>query len=146
MTYTLLFTLSGGLAMLYAVIALFFLKFHARSRDRLFLLFAIAFFMLATQRVLLTLLRDGMHFLLLSLRPSPVLAAENLFLRKQLALYQERQVKPRQASMATRLGLIWLARWFDWHRALVIVQPATLIRWHRQGFRWFWRWTSRPGE
>ena len=58
MTYTLLFTLSGGLAMLYAVIALFFLKFHARSRDRLFLLFAIAFFMLATQRVLLTLMRE----------------------------------------------------------------------------------------
>jgi putative transposase len=39
-----------------------------------------------------------------------------------------------------------LARWFDWRQALVIVQPATLIRWHRQGFRVFWRWTSRPGR
>jgi putative transposase len=95
---------------------------------------------------LLTLLRDGMHFLLLSLRPSPALAAENLFLHKQLALYQERQVKPRQATTATRLGLIWLARWCEWRQALVLVQPATFIRWHRQGFRLFWRWKSRPGR
>ncbi|HEX9872611.1 MAG TPA: integrase core domain-containing protein [Candidatus Tectomicrobia bacterium] len=95
---------------------------------------------------LLTLLRDGMHFLLLFLRPSSTLAAENLFLRKQLALYQERHVKPRQATTATRLGLIWLARWCDWRHALVLVQPATLIRWHRQGFRLFWRWKSRPGR
>jgi putative transposase len=95
---------------------------------------------------LLTLLRDGMHFLLLFLCPSPVLAAENLFLWKQLALYQERHVKPRQATMATCFGLSWLARWFDWRHALVLVQPATLIRWHRQGFRLFWRWKSRPGR
>src|SRR5262245_38533040 len=81
-----------------------------------------------------------------SLRPSPVLAAENLCLRKQLALYQERHVKPRQATMATCLGLIWLARWFDWRHALVLVQPATLIRWHWQGFQLFWRWKSRPGR
>jgi putative transposase len=53
-------------------------------------------------------------------------------------------VKPRQAATAIRLGFIWLARWFDWRHALVLVQPATLIRWHRQGFRLFWRWKSRP--
>ena len=54
------------------------------------------------------------------------LAAENLFLRKQLALYQERHVKPRRATDATRLALVWLARWFDWRQALAVVQPATL--------------------
>jgi transposase InsO family protein len=95
---------------------------------------------------LLTLVGDGWRYLLLCLRPCPALAAENLFLRKQLALYQERPVKPRRATQATRLALIWLARWFDWRQALVIVQPATLIRWHRQGFRVFWRWTSRSGR
>lgn len=58
MNYALLSTLSGGLATLYAVIALFFLKFHSRAHDRLFLLFAIAFFMLAAQRALLTVFRD----------------------------------------------------------------------------------------
>lgn len=42
--------------------------------------------------------------------------------------------------------MTWLTRWFDWQQALVIVQPATLIRWHRQGFRLLWRWRSRPGR
>jgi transposase InsO family protein len=74
------------------------------------------------------------------------LAAESLFLRKQLALYQERQVKPRRATDATRLALVWLGRWFDWRQALAIVQPETFTRWHRQGFRLFWRWKSRPGR
>jgi putative transposase len=96
--------------------------------------------------MLLTLLCDGMCFLFLCLRSRSALAAENLFLRKQLALYQERQVKPRRATHTTRIALIYLARWFDWRRALAVVQPATLIRWHRQGFRLFWRWTSRPGR
>jgi putative transposase len=74
------------------------------------------------------------------------LAAENLFLRKQLALYQERHIKPQRATDATRLSLVWLSRWFDWRQALAVVQPATLIRWHRRGFRLLWRWTSRPGR
>jgi len=96
--------------------------------------------------MMLTLLCDGLRFVCLCLRPSPALAAENLFLRKQLALYQERHVKPRRATNTTRMTLIWLARWFDWRHALIIVQPATLIRWHRQGFRWFWWWKSRSGR
>jgi putative transposase len=93
-----------------------------------------------------TLLRDGMRFLGLCLRPSPTLAAENLFLHKQLALYQERQVKPRRTTHATRLALVWLSRWFDWRQTLAVVQPATLLRWHREDFCLFWRWKSRSGR
>ena len=96
--------------------------------------------------ILLTLLGDMVRFLRLCLRPPAALAAETLFLRKQLALYQERRVKPTRATDATRMTLTWLARWFDWRRALVIVQPQTLTRWHRQGFRVFWRWKSRSGR
>ena len=95
---------------------------------------------------LLVFLLDAARFLVLCLRPAPALAAENLFLRKQLAQYQERQVKPRRANKATRMALIWLSRFFDWRRVLVIVKPVTLIRWHRQGFRLFWRWPSTPGR
>ena len=95
---------------------------------------------------LLVFLLDAARFLVLCLRPAPALAAENLFLRKQLAQYQERQVKPRRANDATRMALIWLSRFFDWRRVLVIVKPVTLIRWHRQGFRLFWRWKSQPGR
>ena len=95
---------------------------------------------------LLMLLVDAVHFLRLCLRPSPVLAAENLFLRKQLAFYQGRHVKPRRATHAARCTLVWLAPWFDWRHALALVQPATFICWHRQGFRLFWRWKSTPGR
>ena len=62
-----------------------------------------------------------------------------------MALYLERPIKPRHATPATRLTLVWFAGWFDWRRALVIVQPATLIRWHRRGFQLFCRWTSYSG-
>ncbi len=55
-------------------------------------------------------------------------------------------MKARRTDPATRLTLVWLSQRFDWRPALVIVQPKTLIRWHRQGFRLFWRWKSRPGR
>jgi putative transposase len=70
------------------------------------------------------------------------LAAENLFLRRQLGLYLERQVKPRRADDATRITLVALSQLVDWRRLLTIVKPGTLIRWHRKGFRLFWRWKS----
>jgi putative transposase len=95
---------------------------------------------------LLTLVVDVVWFLWLCLRPRMTLAAENLFLRKQLALYQERHVKPSRATNAARLTLVWLGRWFNWRQALAVVQPATFLRWHRQGFRLFWRWKSQPGR
>jgi len=44
--------------------------------------------------------------------------------------------------MATRITLVLLARLVDWRAALTIVKPETLIRWHRKGFRLFWRWKS----
>ncbi len=96
--------------------------------------------------MLLMFVCDALRFLLLCLCPSPALAAENLFLRQQLALYQERHVKPRRATTATRLALVWFARWFDWRHALAVVQPETFICWHRQGVRLFWRLKSRPGR
>src|SRR3977135_3290964 len=74
------------------------------------------------------------------------LAAENLFLRKQLALYHERRVKPRRPDPATRVVLVLLSRLLDWRTLLTVVQPDTLIRWHRQGWRLLWRWKSRPGR
>ena len=92
----------------------------------------------------LDLLLDALRFIRLSLRPHCALAAENLFLRKQLALYLERKVKPRRARDATRFTLVLLSRLFAWREALTIVRPDTFIRWHRKGFRMFWRWKSKP--
>jgi hypothetical protein len=88
---------------------------------------------------------DIARFLRAGFRSRAALAAENLFLRKQLAPYRERQVKPRRASAPLRLTLVLLARCFAWREALMIVQPTTLLRWHREAFRLFWRWrSSRP--
>src|SRR5215472_10011961 len=72
------------------------------------------------------------------------LAAENLFLRKQLALFQERKVKPRRADDSIRWMMATLSRMFPWRAALVNVKPNTLTRWHRKGFRLFWRWRTKP--
>jgi len=97
-------------------------------------------------RTLAGLLSAMLLYSLIRRRPSRSVAAENLFLRKQLALFQEREIKPRRADDATRVALVWLSRAFNWRDALVIVKPATLIRWHRQGFRLFWKLKSRPGR
>src|SRR5215475_5456151 len=90
--------------------------------------------------MLCTLVITTAGFLRLCLRSSVALAAENLFLRQQLALYQEHHVTPQRATDATRCTLIWLSHWFDWRQALTMAQPETFTRWQRQGFGLFRRW------
>ncbi len=92
------------------------------------------------------LLHDLITLIRLSLTSRAQLAAENLFLRKQLALYKERHTKPRRPDPATRVALVLLSRLLDWRSMLTVVKPDTLIRWHRQGWRLFWRWKSRSGR
>ncbi len=80
-----------------------------------------------------SLLCDVVELVRLALTRRAQLAAENPFLRKQLALYRERGVKPRRPDPETRVMLVLLSRLLDWRSTLVVVQPGTLIRWHRQG-------------
>jgi transposase InsO family protein len=101
---------------------------------------------IALARIVLRLLADLAGLVVLSLRSRRYVEAENLFLRRELALYQERGVKPRRVDAATRVSLALLSRLFDWRDALVVVRPETLIRWHRAGWRLFWRLKSRPGR
>ena len=105
--------------------------------------------MIAVQRLLvaiLAIIRTMLQYIVSSQRPRQRLAAENLFLRKQLALFQEREIRPRRADDTARAALVWLSRAFNWREALVVVKPATLIRWHREGFRQYWKLKSRPGR
>jgi putative transposase len=95
-------------------------------------------------RTILRLVGDLVRLVAGAVRSRAQLSAENLFLRKQLALYIERQVKPRRADDATRITLVAMSWLIDWRRVLTVVQPDTLIRWHRKGFRLFWQWKSRP--
>jgi len=96
--------------------------------------------------IIVRLVLDLLQWCGLFLRPRESLEAENLFLRRQLALYQERGVKPKRLDAATRIRLALLSRCCDWRSALVVVRPQTLIGWHRAGFRLWWRWKSRPGR
>src|SRR3984893_16829318 len=73
--------------------------------------------------ILLDLAQRALQFLLLGTRSSAALKAENIFLRKQLALYIEREAKPRRASDATRLTMVLLSRLFAWQNALINVKP-----------------------
>ena len=98
----------------------------------------------AAVRTILRLACDVLQWLSTAGRSHAQLAAQNLFLRKQLALYVERQVKPRRADDATRIVLVVLSRVIEWRSILRVVKPDTLIRWHRKGFALFWRWKSRP--
>jgi len=77
------------------------------------------------------------------------LAAENLALRQQLAVLQRQSKRPR-LKKRDRIFWVWLSRfWKNWRSVLVIVQPATVVSWHRKGFKLYWRWKSRakkPGR
>ena len=102
--------------------------------------------MLKVSGILIELVAETLRWLRLAFRSSQSIQAENLFLRRQLALYIERGAKPRRIDPATRIALILLSRLFDWRGALVVVRPETLIRWHRAGWRLLWRLKSRPGR
>ena len=73
------------------------------------------------------------RFLALCLRSRAALAAENLFLRKQLALFEERKTQPHRANDAVRFVMSALGRLFDWRNALRVVKPNTFVCWHRKG-------------
>src|SRR6476620_2729635 len=95
-------------------------------------------------RNLRTIVSDCLRFLANIGRRRLAMVAENLFLRKPLALFREREKRALPTTPADRFVFSKLGRWFDWRSALVIVKPATLIGWHRAAFRRFWRWKSRP--
>ena|SRR5271165_1062852 len=92
------------------------------------------------------LVADGLLFFRLLFRSRTALSAEVLFLRKQLAFYQERQAQPRRLNDSARFSLTLWSRLCNWKEALVIVKPETLIGWHRKGFQLFWKGKSRAGR
>jgi putative transposase len=101
---------------------------------------------LALTRMVLRLVADLIGLLVLAVRPRRSIEAENLVLRRQLALFKEREAKPRRIDAATRLSLAWLSRLCDWRSCVIVVRPETVVRWHRAGWRLFWRYKSRPGR
>ncbi len=71
------------------------------------------------------------------------LVAENLALRQQLVVLRRKTKRPRLLQ-GDRVFWLWLARsWTRWRHSLLVVKPETVVRWHRQGFKYYWTWKSR---
>jgi putative transposase len=71
------------------------------------------------------------------------LLLENLALRQQLGVFKQKLPQPRFAA-TDKLFWVMLSRlWTGWRRALILVQPETVVRWHRAGFKLYWTWISR---
>jgi transposase InsO family protein len=71
------------------------------------------------------------------------LLLENLALRQQLAVLARRNPQPR-LTQSDRMFWVALHRlWPGWRQTLVLVQPETVVRWHRAGFEQYWKWLSR---
>jgi transposase InsO family protein len=85
-----------------------------------------------------------LHVLVSPFRSRARLEAEILFLRHQLnVLRRQAPTRPRLTT-ADRLFCVWLYRLFPLLLSVaVIIQPETIVRWHRAGFRLYWRWQSR---
>ena len=72
------------------------------------------------------------------------LEAENLVLRQQVNVLRRRTPKRPHLNNTDRFLFVWLYRWFpSVLEVIAIVRPETIIRWHRAGFRAYWRWRSR---
>ena len=78
-------------------------------------------------QIVIRLIEDALRWLMLLARSDESIRAENLVLRRQLAKFIERGIRPARMDAATRISLAVLTRLFDWRGAVVVVQPATIV-------------------
>src|SRR4249920_1433496 len=93
---------------------------------------------------MIALLIFFLKLLVLPSKPAPQLEAENAALRQQVAILQRKMRGRVRLTNSDRLFFVLLYRWFpSILKAMTIIQPETVVRWHRAGFRCYWRWKSR---
>ena len=97
---------------------------------------------------MITILSALVSVLSFRFRSRASLELELVALRHQLIVL--RRQRPRRLRLHSADRLLWVCLYRVWPRvldALVLVKPATVVKWHRQGFRIYWRWRSRcPGR
>src|SRR5260370_42273452 len=71
------------------------------------------------------------------------LLLENLTLHQQLAVLKQKRPVPRLAPQDKFFWVAMRRLWPGWRQALILVQPETVVRWHRTGFKLYWKWLSR---
>jgi len=74
------------------------------------------------------------------------LSLELLALRHQLVVLRRTVQRPQIQNRDRRFWIVVSRIWNDWQKALIIVKPETVIKWHRQGFTLYWRWKSRARQ
>lgn len=72
------------------------------------------------------------------------LSLELLALRQQVAVLKRKRPRPPLSPLDRLFWTVLRRTWARWRDVLVIVKPETVVGWHRAGFRWYWRWRSRP--
>jgi transposase len=72
------------------------------------------------------------------------IALEVLALRQQVVVLKRRRPRPRLCTPDRLFWVVLRQLWSRWAEALIIVNPDTVVGWHRTGFRLYWRWRSRP--
>src|ERR1700722_9540606 len=78
-----------------------------------------------------------------SLRSRQDLLLEILVLRQQLAVLNAKRPPPRLRGSGKAFWIVLRQLWPRWERALVLVRPETVVRWHRAVFKFHWNWISR---
>jgi hypothetical protein len=92
---------------------------------------------------MLGLILNAVRALRAGFQPRADLVMENLALRLQIANLWRTSARPRLCGIDRAFWLLLSRLWSRWADVLVIVKPDTVVRWHRAGFRLFWRWKSR---
>jgi hypothetical protein len=79
-------------------------------------------------------------------KPKAELVAKNTLLRKQLIILNRKVKKPSFTPLDRFLLVLLVSKIQNWKQTLLILKPDTLLRWHRQGFRLFWKLKSKPNK
>jgi putative transposase len=96
-------------------------------------------------RALLILLASVLRNAIALFRSRKNQAIVELALRQQLAVYVHQHPRPRLSPLDRAFWVTLSRAWPPWRGALILVQPETVICWHRRAFRGYWRWASKPG-
>jgi len=91
------------------------------------------------------MLKHFLKILVSSFKSRQTLALENIALRHQLEVLQRNAKRPRLKPSDRMLWALFSRFLPDWRRHLTIVKPDTVVRWHRAGWRLYWKWKSKPG-
>src|SRR5580658_9552219 len=88
--------------------------------------------------LMLRLLRLLVTFFSHLVRSRRDLLLENLALRQQLSIFKQKQPKPRLVASDKLFWVLLCRFWAGWKQALILVQPETVVRWRRAGFKLYW--------